>query len=65
MRIIINNIPEGKEKETIDMVSRWVVMNGGFDKTKGVISNEDTGLKIHNSRRTKDSVTFDVSEVKP
>lgn len=65
MRIIINNIPEGKEKETIDMVSRWIVRNGGFSKTKGVISNENTGLKIHNSRRTEDSVTFDVSEVKP
>ena len=64
MRIIINNIPEGKEKETIDMVSRWIVRNGGFNKTKGIISNEGTGLTIHNSRRTKNSVTFDVSEVK-
>lgn len=64
MRIIMNNIPEGREEETIDMISRWIILNGGFDKTKGVISNERKGLTIHNSRRTKDSVTFDVSEVK-
>lgn len=63
MRIIINGIPEGKEKETIDMISVWIVWSSGFDKTKGVISNEEAGLVIHNSRRTKDSVTFDVSDV--
>ena len=65
MRIIINNIPEGREKETIDLISAWIFRNGGFSKTKGVISDKESGLIIHNSRRTKDSVTFDVSEVKP
>lgn len=65
MRIIINNIPEGKEEETLAMFSRWIVRNGGFSKTKGSISNKESGLTIHNSRRTKESVTFDVSEMKP
>jgi hypothetical protein len=65
MRIIINNIPEGKEEEALAMLSRWIFRNGGFDKTKGAISNKESGLTIHNSRRTKDSVTFDVSEVQP
>lgn len=64
MRMIINGIPKGKELHVVDMLSEWFIISGGFNKTKGVISDERNGLTIHNSRRTKDSVTFNVSEVK-